>query len=72
MIQTAEQLFNDGANYGKFLSKFKAKVKGTAGGRIMKPEEVLKRLQELNINVGDRTLRDWKNKELIPLPKTGS
>ena len=38
----------------------------------MKPEEVLQRLQELNINVGDRTLRDWKNKGLIPQPKTGS
>ena len=38
----------------------------------MKPKEVLDRLSELGINVGDRTLRDWKNKGLIPQPKTGS
>lgn len=70
LTQTAEQLFNDNVNYGRFNCKAAAMPKLRGVIRLVTPKIVMKKLKELGITTTNTTLWRYVKDGLIPEPDT--
>lgn len=67
-----EALFWDNVKYNANMSHKKAKPKHREIIRIMRPDIVLKKLEELGVEISERTLQRYVKDNLIPEPERKS